>query len=375
MRTRFRTKVFLASLISAAAALALVTIIMTRDLRREERSAIERRVTEQALLIAELLSQRTDLQSPARIDEEADRLAMVVGARVTLVAQDGRVLGDSALDGEALQDLENHLMRPELAHARERAVGVVERYSTTQGLGMLYAAVPTAHDTVGYVRVALPLTDVAEQMGRVAQDALLAFALAAPVAIALAWVTSVLVSRRVDAIAAAARRHATADAAPSRHDYGADELGAVAHALDASLHQLAERLQEQSRDRARMEAILTGMVEGVLVVDRQGRLQLVNRAAQEMLHVAASEGRPFVVVIRHPDIAARLAAALEGKPGQGTELTTSRDPERTFLARAAPVSSSGGGGAVLVLRKRSRPKPVCPRSIPINVNMGITLRL
>ena len=215
---------------------------------------------------------------------------------------------------------------------------------------MLYAAVPMRHPLVGFVRVSLPLRDVAEQVRRIAWSAVAAFGIAAPLAVALAWITSRLVSRRVDAISALARQYTAADAVGARRDYGTDELGAVARVLDVTLRRLSDQLQELSRDRARTDAILTGMVEGVLVVDRHGRLQLVNRAAQEMLRVEpASVGRAFVEVIRHPDIAARLAAALEGSPREATELELSRDPGRTFVARAAPVSASGGGGAVLVL--------------------------
>jgi two-component system phosphate regulon sensor histidine kinase PhoR len=85
----------------------------------------------------------------------------------------------------------------------------------------------------------------------------------------------------------------------------------------------------------------------VLVVDRSGRLQMVNRAAQTMLHVEASaEGRPYVEVIRHPDIAAQLAGALAGQVVDARELALARDPGKTFIARATSVSS---GGAVLVL--------------------------
>jgi two-component system, OmpR family, phosphate regulon sensor histidine kinase PhoR len=124
----------------------------------------------------------------------------------------------------------------------------------------------------------------------------------------------------------------------------------VARVLDSSVQELGRRIEELSRDRARMEAILSGMVEGVLVVDRQGRLQLVNRAAQEMLHVDASAaGRPYVEVIRHPDIASQLAGTLRGQTVDSRELALLRDPGRTFVARAAAVASGGGGGAVLVL--------------------------
>jgi two-component system phosphate regulon sensor histidine kinase PhoR len=191
---------------------------------------------------------------------------------------------------------------------------------------------------------------VRQQIRRVGLGALIAFGLAAPVAVALAWVTSLLVSRRVDAIAAVARRYSAEALAVPAQDYGTDEIGMVAQALDTSVRQLGERVQELSRDRARTDAILTGMAEGVLVIDRQGRLQLVNRAAREMLRVEGSaDGRPYVEVVRHPDIAAQLASALEGQQVDGRELELSREPGRRFMARAAPVSPSGGGGAVLVL--------------------------
>ena len=347
MRLGFRAKVFIASLGAAAAALAMATVIIAWELRREERAFIERRLTDQALLIAELL--RTE--GPAvGLDEEADRLAQFIDGRVTLVAGDGRVLGDSTLDAAALAAVENHLLRPEIQLAGQRRLGIVERYSTTVEGDMLYAAVPARHPEVAYVRVALPLTAVAEQLRRVGAGALLAFALAAPVAVVLAWVFSALLSRRVQVIAAVARRYEQGDLTRPTYDYGADELGAVARALDSSVQELGRRLEELSRDRARTEAILSGMVEGVLVVDRQGRLQLVNRAAQAMLRVdAAATGRPYLEVIRHPDITAQLGAALRGEPVDSRELALVRDPSRTFMARASGVATAGGGGAVLVL--------------------------
>ena len=212
---------------------------------------------------------------------------------------------------------------------------------------MLYAAVVARHPRVAFVRVSEPLTAVAEQVRRVGAQALVAFALAAPVAVILAWLSSFFISRRVREIAHVAERYSSGDLTRAAYDFGSDELGTVARTLDSVVQQLGVRLEELSRDRARMEAILSGMVEGVLVVDRAGRLQLVNRAAQAMLHVEASaEGRPYVEVIRHPDIAAQLAGALVGQSVEARELALARDPGKTFMARVASVAS---GGAVLVL--------------------------
>jgi two-component system phosphate regulon sensor histidine kinase PhoR len=153
----------------------------------------------------------------------------------------------------------------------------------------------------------------------------------------------------VEAVAAVARRYSAGDFSRPPLDYGEDELGAVTRALDTAAQELGRRVDELSRDRARTEAILAGMVEGVLIVDRQGRVQLVNRAAQDMLRVTGeATGRPYVEVIRHPDIAALLGATLRREPVASRELTLSRDASRTFVARAAAVTS-GDGGAVLVL--------------------------
>ena len=179
-----------------------------------------------------------------------------------------------------------------------------------------------------------------------------AIALAAGIA-AAASVSSLFSSRlshRVRAIAQTAERYSSGDLARPSFDYGGDEVGSVARALDASVHGLGARIGELSRDRARMEAILSGMVEGVLVLDRHGRVQLVNQAAQSMLHVDVSAlGRRYLEVIRHPDISAQLTAALQGGEAAPHELSLGRDSARRFVARAAAVASAGDAGAVLVL--------------------------
>jgi len=207
----FRAKIFLASLGVAAAALAFLTLIVAYERRQDERSSIEMRLVGQAQLIAELLSRNPAIASDQDIDEEADRLAQLVGARVTLIAGDGKVLGDWDLEGQALADVENHLQRPEVQDARGRGVGVVARYSTTVRIEMLYAAVTARHPRVQYVRVALPLTTVAEQIRRVGTQAVLAFGLAIPFGLALAWLASALLSKRVRSIAAVAQRYSKGD--------------------------------------------------------------------------------------------------------------------------------------------------------------------
>src|SRR5690606_941109 len=102
--------------------------------------------------------------------------------------------------------------------------------------------------------------------------------------------------------------------------------------------------------RARMEAILSGMFEGVVLVDGAGRLVLANGAARTMLGMPeAPEGRPYREIARQPAVATLIDEALGGRDASHLDLTLAHDPDRAFAARSAPVSGPDGGGAVLVL--------------------------
>ncbi len=348
MKAGFRTKVFFAAFVAAAFSLLALAVLLAWQVRERQRAEIERHLSDGAHLVADLLSKATTLAGP-ELDEEADRLGQIIAGRVTFIAEDGHVVGDSTQSEAELPALENHLARPEVVAARERGFGSTQRYSDTVGTDMVYVAVRASHPVVSYVRLALPLTDVDAQLAAIWRAALGALAAAIPLALLVSWLVSASLARRVSAIARVAERYSAGDLTLPVYEHGSDELGTVARALDDSVQQLGGRIEELSRDRARMEAILGGMVEGVLVVDRQGRLQLVNRAAQKMLRVEpTAAGRLYQEVIRHPDITEQLTAALHGDESGGQELTLARDPGRTLLTRAAPVTGPSGG-AVLVL--------------------------
>jgi two-component system phosphate regulon sensor histidine kinase PhoR len=166
----------------------------------------------------------------------------------------------------------------------------------------------------------------------------------------IGFVVAGRIGQRVRAIAYVARRYREGDLTPPRLDYGDDELGVVARALDDSVQELARRLDEQERDRARMEAVLAGMIEGVIIVDPHGRLPIVNDAARRMLNLDdLAIGRHYVETIRHPAIADLIASALGGIIPESVELSPPRDPSRTIMARAAPAITRDAHGAVLVL--------------------------
>lgn len=174
---------------------------------------------------------------------------------------------------------------------------------------------------------------------------------AATAAVVMARRSSVSLENRdrVAAMLAAAKRYSLGDLTRPAPDYGDDELGNVARAMDQAIRDLGKRVETLERDRARMEAILASMIEGVLVVNEQGRLQLVNDAARRILKLDQSSlGHSYVEAVRHPGIVEHIGRALEGQDTDGLELSMTRDTTRVLVARVAPVVTAGRG-AVLVM--------------------------
>jgi two-component system phosphate regulon sensor histidine kinase PhoR len=346
----FRTRSFLTGLVTTAVTLTIAVSMVSVAVRRNVSGRIERSLVDQARLAAETLSHRQPA-TPAELDAEADALGRLISARVTFVSSDGAVVGDSELTIDDLRTLDNHANRPEIEQAMQNGLGVARRYSSTLRTDMLYVAVPV-HGAAGailaHVRLAVPLTEVGEQLAAVRRSALIAGIAGLATALLLAWAASALLSRRIDAIAAVASRYAAGDFSRPARDYGSDEIGTVARFLDDSIREVGQRAAELATDRARMEAILGGMAEGVMVVNGQGRLQLVNAAARRMLRLADAPGdQHYLEIVRHPDIAAQLATALRGQRGESIELTLHND--LSIVLRSAPVAAAGGTGAVAVL--------------------------
>jgi two-component system, OmpR family, phosphate regulon sensor histidine kinase PhoR len=344
----FRSRLFLSSLAATCAALLAMTLLLSWSVRRSVNARIERGLITEAQLTAELLS-RQQPSAPDQLDAEADALGRMGSSRVTFIASDGRVTGDSEVAFSQLASLENHGRRPEVQAARANGFGIARRYSDTLRTEMLYVAMPVRNATVpelSVVRVALPLVDVRQQLAAVGNVSLAGLLVGMVAALATAWLISSTLSRRMRGIADAAERYAAGDFSRPTRVHGNDEIGVVARVLDETVRELGLR----AADRALVEAILAGMVEAVLVVNEYGRLQLVNAAARRMLRIAdAPEGRHYLEIVRHPVIAAQIGYALNGEVAEGREFQVPLAPGATFVARSAPVTAASMRGAVLVI--------------------------
>ncbi len=180
---------------------------------------------------------------------------------------------------------------------------------------------------------------------------LLAGALAAAGgALALTWHFSMRVRQRLASIGAAAARYAGGDLSGVGQEVSADELGRLAKALDQTALALVRQIDDLRGQQTRTEAILGGMVEGVLVIDEAGRVEMANDSVKRMLGIHDEPtGRQHVELIRHPAVARLISVMGAGEAASPREVRLNTDPPKVLLASARPFTANSERGVALVL--------------------------
>lgn len=342
MKLGVRGKVFVVSFGLTLVAGAATEVYLERELGAREQRALEDALLRNARIARTALSLPAVAGGdPAGLDAVADQLGQASGARITLIARDGTVIGDSARDGDSLRSEENHRERPEVAAAMRGRENVSRRYSTTVGAELFYAAVPwPAHD--GVVRAAAPIATL-EDLARHRRVLLLwtgGFGLS--IALLCSAVAAHLAARRIDALAMGARAVLASSHKRIPMPNSDDELDRIAGSVNQLAEQRETTIAELTKERDRRNAVLQGVNEGLIAIDQENRVELMNPAARTLLGIDSAhdpEGRKLVEAVRIPDL---VELAERGKREPGSVEFVYGDPARHLLVQAAPLRSTAG---------------------------------
>ncbi len=297
-------------------------------------------------------------------DEFCRRAAAGTRLRISVVAPDGSVLGDSGSDYAAM---DNHAGRPEVSAALRGDAATSMRRSPTLGLVMAYAAAPvrSGNSILGVVRVA---------MGAPELRADLAPFVAASVIVALGTIAAMAaLSARIGAAFTEPMRALTAAAADwsagrlerRARRFDDPELGPLADTLNAMAAELAGRIVETERQKGELGAVLDGMGEAVLSTDADLVIRLANPKARALLARADDkvplEGRSVLQATGSVDLDAMarrcLSAGASVVAREEAEITLYGEQPRYLLTSVSSLSLEGGRpGAVIVLNDITRLK-------------------
>ncbi len=278
----------------------------------------------------------------AALDERADRAGAAAAARVTLVAADGTVVGDSDVPLERLPELENHARRPEIEQALRGAVGHATRQSETVGRQLFYLAIPAGPAGRGAVRLAVDLADLEAAISELRGRLLLAGLVGLVAALLLSYVLTRITLHPIGEMRRAVASIAGGDLDARLPLRWRDELGEISSAINRMAEQLRERLEEATGEKEQLRAVLDGMVEGVLVVDAAGKIVLANDRLREFTGVWTDvRGRTPLEAIRDRQLDEIIQEAAASEEAVFRELSLLRRPPRTLRVHAVRFPSAG----------------------------------
>lgn len=126
-------------------------------LEAQVKKSLTQHLKEGALTLAKVMAQSLpDSENLSVLDQFCDSFKSVVGARITLMDRDGKVVGESDVD---TAQVGTKLDRPEVQEALQKGEGSSIRFSKTLRIDMLYTAF-FSKEKGKIIRLAVPMTKV-----------------------------------------------------------------------------------------------------------------------------------------------------------------------------------------------------------------------
>ncbi len=294
-------------------------------------------------------------QSEAALDQWCKTFARQLGYRITVIETGGRVIADSDVPHESIPAMEIHAFREEVSSAFRTGRGSSIRYSDTLGRHLVYAAGRVSLENRPapvVIRIAMPFSEVESRLNEYARQ----FWMVNALIFALVLGLSIYFARRLESpvhqIIDRIQKIGTGDYS---HRYIADD-GFEFHQLSGNINEMADHISLQvetiTRQKYELAVIIENMREGILLLDKNGRIKAVNQAVEELAGCRGScTGKTPMEIFVNNEIQEACDKVVSGTPEFSLTLELEEDLFYEVYLAAIPE-----GGALAVFYNVSERK-------------------
>lgn len=338
MKRSFFSKIFIGYLLIIFALSSLILVLSLNTIREFYRDTLTDHLKTLGYTLNSEVAHLLDTGRANQLDGFIKSLGTKIHTRVTIIAKDGTILADS---DENPKSMENHSHRPEVVEALQGKTGKSVRFSSTANRDMLYVAVPIEKDgkITGVIRTSLFLKDIDNLLTKLNYH--VAWVSLAIVLIALlgALLISNSIVQPIKNLTSAARKVASGDFSVRVFLKTKDELRELADNFNRMNEEMQRMFTELSQQKEELNSIIDSLQEGLLVLDKQGRIIRSNESFQKIVGGQAVEGKIYWEVIRNPRLAELLEKAGGEKRKFMEELTLG---DRVFMCSVTPLEKGEG---------------------------------
>ena len=329
-RVLFR-RILLSYIIIAPLLFIPLEIYLSQVIKDNHISQLKESLGIQAGLIADEIPQH----SKDSLDDFCRRYKEKTGARITVIASNGKVIGDS---DELSVKMENHLDRPEIIEASVSNTGSSIRFSKTVQKDFFYFAVLlNEKNNKGFLRLAVPLHDMEKAIASLRMRIAIASVITLFAVILTGLLQARNITKSIEEIAAFSREVTAGDFKTRLFLKEKGEIGELAKNINAMAHELKKRLERSNEDRHRMEELLKNMHDGFMLLDAKGNVLICNPAAKKVFGVERDiEGRPLLEIIRNVGLTDIMRKVTDKEESVIQEIEIAYPKELYLMATAVP---------------------------------------
>ncbi len=314
MKRSIFTKVFGGYLFIILALSACVLLFSFNTIRQHYLDTLTERLQNIGVALRPAAMPLLDKEHLDALNDLLRKVGQETDTRITVIDAQGVVLADSQ---ENPKRMENHGARPEVIEAHSGKTGRALRFSSTKNQEMLYVAIPLEKNgrVVGVLRTSLFLTQIESLLSSVKVDILKVALIIAVLSLIGALLFSNSLSRPIEELMAVANRIGSGDFSARVFLKKRDEIGTLADTFNYMTEQLSTSFSDLSREKEELDAIISSLKEGLVVLDSRGVILRCNESFKKLVGTDIGEGRLFWEAFRNSDFTQLLEKSRKERKG------------------------------------------------------------
>ena len=314
MKRSIFTKVFGGYLFIILALFAFVILFSFNTIRHHYLEALSQRLQNISAALKPAVLPLLDKEHADALNSLLRNVGQETDTRITAIDARGVVLADSQEDPKKM---ENHGTRPEVIEAGSGKTGQALRFSSTKNQEMLYVAIPLEKNgrVVGVLRTSLFLTQIEALLSTLKTDILKVAVIITVLSLIGALLFSRSLSRPIKQLTAVASRIGSGDFGARVFLKNRDEIGTLASSFDYMAEQLSTAFSQLSSEKEELDAIISSLNEGLVVLDKRGVILHFNESFKKLVGTEIAAGQLFWEVFRSPDFTGLLEQSRKERSG------------------------------------------------------------
>jgi len=253
--------------------------------------------------------------------------------RITYINSLGKVVYDSEANPDIM---ENHNTRPEVLEARQKGTGSSIRYSESVKINMMYFA--TVFKSGSIIRSSMPMKEISSFESGFFKYYVIILLMVVAISILISYKLINFMLKPIKDLENATSEIAKGDLSIRARITSSDEIGHLGKTFNEMANKLQKTINNSLEQQNRLEAILTSMDSGIIAVDKNKKIIMINPYAEKIFEIISNAiGKNFLDIIRNHE----LEDIFSHKNYDVNEISTITFRGKTLRIRTADIINVG----------------------------------